>query len=206
MDLSRAMNEIKRLEEFNSGKNEYVNICKVLKEMVALPLMWTNDNNKLNYFVSNLKYLIENKPGTSLSDDVNFGIEELHKLNDSAFDDETQLQATNIIANMYSILVSMNKNQMNTLSFLYKIFNDQPLTPLTDNDDDWDEVGEVEGFKIYKHKRCDKVFKNERTNIISYTEGIVFVYDGKYIINEYSAVELKLPSMLPETQFINIKK
>ena len=66
-------------------------------------------------------------------------------------------------------------------------------------------VGEYDGFKIYVHKRCDKVYKNERTGDITYLEGIIFINEnGEQIVNQDSVIELKLPSMLPEPKFIQI--
>lgn len=203
MELEMMMNEIKLLKEYHN-KTEYDNICKILKEMVVLPSRWIYNIDLMTYFITNLSYMIDNKPGTSREDDVQYGIDIIKGINND-FDEEIQHQASLVLGKMYSVLISANKNHKVILELLYMLCVGRPLTPLTDTKDDWDEVGEYDGFKIFIHKRCDKVFKNERTGDITYLEGIVFVTkDGKYIINQDSVVELKLPSMLPEPKMLYI--
>jgi hypothetical protein len=203
MRLESMMNEIKLLKEYHN-KQEYDNICKILKEMVAAPSQWIHNIDLMTYFITNLLYMIDNKPGTSDEDDIQYAITLLNDIN-SDFDENIQHQASIIMGNMFSILLHANKNHKVILQLLYMLCIGRPLTPLTDNADDWDEVGEYDGFKIFVHKRCDKVYKNERTGDITYLEGIIFVTeDGNQIVNQESVVELKLPSMLPEPKFVKI--
>jgi len=203
MSLELMMKEIKLLKEFNN-KKEYDNICKILKEIIVIPSQWIYNIDIMMYFITNLAYMIDNRPNTSKEDDVQYGIEILNNI-ENDFPEEIQHQASLVLGKMYSVLISANKNHKVILQLLYMLCVGKPLTPLTDNKDDWDEVGEYDGFKIFMHKRCDKVFKNERTGTITYLEGIIFVNkDGEHIVNQQSVVELKLPSMLPEQKYVNI--
>lgn len=47
-----------------------------------------------------------------------------------------------------------------TLAVTEKLLRYQPLTPLTGEDDEWTEIAETDGVKLFQSKRCPSVFKN----------------------------------------------
>lgn len=206
MDYERALDEIKRLRDYHEGQINYINICKILKEMVLIPRKITDKKEVLIYILSQLITIVETKPGTDINDDIKHGQDMLKSIAEQTDEkDEYQKNVNNVIAEMYSIVLFDNKNEMNILKFLYMLYTDRPLTPLTDDLDEWEIIGKYDVFNIYKSKRCDKVFMDERTGKVTYTEGKIFITnDGKYVINEDSTVELKLPTMLPQTEYINL--
>lgn len=72
-----------------------------------------------------------------------------------------------------------------------------PLTPLTGEDDEWNEVGDQNGGPLYQNKRCPSVFKDkDRAYNI---EGIVFKdRDGSTWTNKDSHVTITFPYTVPD--------
>jgi len=48
----------------------------------------------------------------------------------------------------------------------------KPILPLSGNDDEWNEIGEEDGQKLYQNRRCSHVFK--RGDAAYDSQGIIF--------------------------------
>ena len=85
-----------------------------------------------------------------------------------------------------------------------KLANFEPLSPLTGEDDEWNEVG----TGVYQNKRCFHVFKsNNRFNGQAYdSEGKIFRHpDGGCYMNSESAVPITFP-YVPKREYVDAKK
>lgn len=50
-----------------------------------------------------------------------------------------------------------------TVAAFTRLVNCKPLTPLTGEDSEWNEVGAEVGVSIWQNKRCASVFKDSKT-------------------------------------------
>ena len=206
MNYEIAFNEIKRLKEQNEGKIEYENIYKILKEILAVTSSVTDNREILIYMLYQILEVWENRPKTNIEEDISYGQQSFRELEEMREKDDTVQKIVNVgMAEMYSILLFANVNQKVIFKYLNMLFTSKPLTPLTYDLKEWEAIGKYDEFNIYVNKRCDKVFMDERTKKVTYTEGKIFITENnEYIINEDSAVELKLPSLLPQTEYIKL--
>lgn len=78
----------------------------------------------------------------------------------------------------------------------------EPITPLTGEDDEWEEVDREDGVPTFQNRRCPRVFKK---NGQAYDiEGRVFqAADGLCYINGQSRVGVSFP-YTPTTEFVGV--
>ena len=92
------------------------------------------------------------------------------------------------------------------LGLLTKLLDYKPLSPLTGEDSEWEDVFEYGGDDMhYQNKRCSRVFKdkNGRTYDI---QGKVFIEpDGISYTSRDSIVDVIFP-YTPETQYVKVAK
>lgn len=99
------------------------------------------------------------------------------------------------------------------ISILEKLLRFEPLTPLTGDDSEWEDVSEMnDGIHLLQNKRCSRIFKDESGSYD--TEGIVFYTwfmdeDGnpqkQHFTNSESKVYVNFP-YTPVTLFEEIRQ
>ena len=84
---------------------------------------------------------------------------------------------------------------MRVIYLIDRLWNWKPLTPLTGEDDEWNEPGP----DIFQNKRCSAVFKKKKDGKAYWIDGIVFVEpDGhsSFTCSE-SKVDIEFPFTVP---------
>ena len=96
---------------------------------------------------------------------------------------------------------------------LEKLLRFEPLSPLTGEDWEWRDVGEMYGEPVWQNMRCSRVFKNS-TGAYD-TDGKVFVewsYDKEkddYVKSSYTSAESRVPvtfPYVPKTEYVEINR
>jgi hypothetical protein len=60
------------------------------------------------------------------------------------------------------------------ISCLKRLLSYKPLSPLTGEDDEWNEVSEISGYTQFQNKRCSSVFKDDKDGEAYDIQGKVF--------------------------------
>lgn len=91
------------------------------------------------------------------------------------------------------------------ISMLEKLLRFEPITPLTGEDDEWNDIGEMSGSPMWQNKRCSHVFKNADGRAYD-IQGKVFTDpDGFSYTSNKSKVFVTFP-YFPVTKFVKVKK
>lgn len=90
------------------------------------------------------------------------------------------------------------------LQLFHHVASFKPLTPLTGNDDEWNEVSEG----LLQNKRFPAIFKDLHTGKSYNSEGKLYRYKGNssYFLNKGSRVEIEFPYFVKEPEVIEIEK
>ena len=94
-------------------------------------------------------------------------------------------------------------------NLLCKLLDNKPLTQLTGEDDEWEDVSHYadmpKGAQL-QNKRCSAVFKEG--NRIYYLNGKAFSDDGgqSWYTNGNSFIDIVFPCDIPETEYIILDK
>ena len=89
--------------------------------------------------------------------------------------------------------------------YVLNIFNKlamyKPITPLTGDDSEWNEVGN----DMYQNNRCSAVFKDGKDGDAYWLDGNIFRdKDGCTFTNEHSRVKVVFPWVMPEPKIIDV--
>lgn len=88
------------------------------------------------------------------------------------------------------------------ISILQKLLRFEPLSPLTGEDDEWNEVG----TGIYQNNRLSRVFKEGKDGQAYDMHGKVFVEpNGACYTSRDSRVYIEFP-YVPHTEYVNVEK
>jgi len=88
-------------------------------------------------------------------------------------------------------------------SVLHKLFAQEPLTPLTGDDDEWNDISEMSDNPCFQNKRCSRVFKDKKGNAYD-VDGKVFVHpNGASYTSSESKTDVTFP-YLPHTEYIDV--
>lgn len=88
------------------------------------------------------------------------------------------------------------------ISILQKLLRFEPLSPLTGEDDEWNEVGDGH----YQNKRLSRVFKKGKDGQAYDNRGKVFVEpDGASYTSRDSCVYIEFP-YVPHTEYVKVEK
>ena len=134
-----------------------------------------------------------------------FAIDELKRIGMYESDDEMNNEMAEHILKMVKLFGEENHSGFSAayaVSILEKLLRFKPLSPLTGNDDEWNEITEEMGRKLYQNKRCSHVFKDE--NGAYDIDGKVFVEpNGASYTNRDSRVYVEFP-YTPKTEYVNV--
>ena len=83
------------------------------------------------------------------------------------------------------------------IHILEKVLRFQPISPLTGQDSEWNDVSEFSGMEtgtFFQNNRCSRVFKDITTNEVYDIEGIIWEdEDGCTFTNKQSHVPVTFP-------------
>lgn len=89
------------------------------------------------------------------------------------------------------------------LNIIERLLKYKPLTPLTGEDDEWEEVSISDTQKVLQNKRCPQVFKeiNETNGVVYDSEGKMFSSDNGHTWwhTSESRVNVTLPYSVPQS-------
>ena len=90
------------------------------------------------------------------------------------------------------------------LQCLEKLLRFKPLSPLTGEDDEWNDVTEISGMPHYQNKRCSSIFKDGKDGEAYYIRGKVFWEwvrdeDGNPYKSYYTCRDSRVPVTFPYT-------
>ena len=85
------------------------------------------------------------------------------------------------------------------ISFLQRLLNWKPLTPLTGGNEEWVDMSEFMGYEYYQNKRCGEIFKG-KDGLAYWSRGKVFSNDGgeSWYTNKDSKIEITFPFNVPD--------
>jgi hypothetical protein len=90
------------------------------------------------------------------------------------------------------------------LSLFKSLASFTPLSPLTGEDDEWNDVSEMSGSPMWQNKRYSAVFKEEN-GLVYNVDGKVFESpDGSRYTNRDSRVEVTFPYKIPERIVVKV--
>ena len=93
------------------------------------------------------------------------------------------------------------------ISILQKLLRFEPLSPLTGEDDEWNDVSDLfEDEEVYQNKRLSRVFKDGKDGQAYDNRGKVFVEpDGCCYTSRDSRVYIDFP-YTPKTEYVQVEK
>jgi hypothetical protein len=90
------------------------------------------------------------------------------------------------------------------INALTKLFRYEPLSPLTGDDDEWEEVGtRYGGEPLYQNKRCSRIFKDDSGTYD--IDGKVFIDKHGAFTNKDSRVYITFP-YTPTTEYVYLEE
>ena len=91
------------------------------------------------------------------------------------------------------------------INILQKLLQWEPLSPLTGEDDEWNNVSEYSEGETYQNKRLSRVFKNGKDGRAYDINGKVFVEpNGASYTSRDSFVYIEFP-YVPKTEYVNVE-
>jgi len=78
-----------------------------------------------------------------------------------------------------------------TLAIIKKVLAFEPVTPLTGDDDEWNDIAEINGGPLWQNNRCSRVFKE--------ADGSVYDIEGKVFREPSGACFTSRDSRVPVT-------
>ena len=91
------------------------------------------------------------------------------------------------------------------INILKKLLRFEPLSPLTGEDDEWNDVSEYSGYEHYQNKRLSRVFKKGKDGQAYDIQGKVFVEpDGVTYTSRDSCVDIEF-HYTPKTEYVNVE-
>ena len=91
------------------------------------------------------------------------------------------------------------------INILQKLLQWEPLSPLTGEDDEWNNVSEYSEGETYQNKRLSRVFKKGKDGRAYDIHGKVFVEpNGSSYTSSDSFVYIEFP-YVPKTEYVNVE-
>lgn len=212
MNMGWAINEINLLREYYNDRPEFKNICKALKDIVLSYSKFDTSYNSTLYISEQIVELYRNTKGMEKELALEFCKDHLKELQKQANRSDTnpdiQAKVNNVIIQIMTILILVNKNSNVIFNYARMLLEYRPLTPITDNIDEWENVSDYFPDKriVFQNKRARNVFMYKYNDDIE-----VKMIDAKYFsfnngenweLNDASSMRLKLPTMVPRSEYI----
>lgn len=89
-------------------------------------------------------------------------------------------------------------------NMFHKLANYETLSPLTGNDDEWNDVSDISGEMLFQNNRDSRVFKNDDGAF--FTEAIVWQDDVYHFSNKDSNRYIKSFPFTPKTFYVKVDK
>ncbi len=84
-----------------------------------------------------------------------------------------------------------------------KLARFEPLTPLTGEDDEWDNVSQISDDPLFQNKRCPHVFKDKDGTAYDIVGKIFRHADGVCFTNRKSRVPVTFP-YVPKREYVDV--
>lgn len=134
-----------------------------------------------------------------------YAIDELTRIGMYGSDDEMNDMMCEHILKMVDVFAEEGHSGFSAeyaTSILQKLLRFEPLSPLTGEDDEWNEVD----TEVYQNKRLSRVFKEGKDGQAYDIHGKVFVEpDGCSYTSRDSSVYIEFP-YTPKTEYVNVEK
>ena len=133
-----------------------------------------------------------------------FAETELKRLEDLCQDDNEALELQKHITSDVMQIVDTFSNQQHSgfsadylLNIMERVLRYKPLTPLTGNDDEWEDCSQY-GMEDMQNKRCPSVFKRP-DGTAYWVEGKIFSDNGgkTWYTSKDSRVDIEFPFSVP---------
>lgn len=132
---------------------------------------------------------------------IKFAKEEMQRLWPEETREDIQKEACNCVLDLIETFSKQSHSGLSgnyVLNIFEKLVRFKPISPLTGNDDEWNEVDKETDFE--QNKRCGSVFRKNHDNSTAYNiEGNVFVdQDGVSFTNYMSKAPVVFPYTVPD--------
>ena len=143
--------------------------------------------------------------------DIDFCKNYLTDLYNKSKDVTKQALVNNIIIQIMTILILVKKNSEAIFNYTIMLLDSRPLTLITDDKDEWENVSNVfcDRRIVFQNKRASNVYMYKWNDDdimpeIKMIDAIFYSNDGgsTWQIRDDSAILLKLPTMIPRSQFV----
>ena len=210
MDINWAINEINLLQEYYKENKAFKNICKSLKDIVVIFNSFEIESHVKLYVSNQIVYLHDNLTGDK-DKDIDFCKKYLTDLYNKSKDVTKQALVNNIIIQIMTILILVKKNSEAIFNYTIMLLDGRPLTPITDDKNEWENVSSVfcDRRIVFQNKRASNVYMykwndDDLMPEIKMIDAIFYSNDGgsTWQIRDDSAILLKLPTMIPRSQFV----
>lgn len=88
------------------------------------------------------------------------------------------------------------------IDILLKLASFKTLSPLTGNDDEWNDVSEMSGYTLFQNNRDISVFKDE--NGCFCVDAVVWIREDGSFTNKNSIGYIKAFPFAPKTFYVNV--
>jgi hypothetical protein len=134
----------------------------------------------------------------------NYAIDELTRIGMYGSDDEMNRMMCDHILKMVDVFTEEGHSGFSAeyaINILQKLLRWEPLSPLTGEDDEWEEYEDG----TFQNKRLSRVFKYGKDGKAFDIRGKVFVYpDGCSYTSRDSTVYIEFP-YIPKTEYVNVE-
>lgn len=124
-------------------------------------------------------------------------------------DDDMQKQMCNDLLELLETFSKQGHSGMSAtycLAYFDKLARFHPITPLTGNEDEWEEVDDGSGGIMYQNKRDSSIVKNEDGKAF-WVEGKIFREpDGSTYTSRESRVEITFPWTRQEPEIVDVEE
>lgn len=211
MNKNWAINEIDLLKEYFSERKSYKNICKALKDIVIAYSSFETSLSTTMYISNQIQYLYENTKGKDQDDALDLCKEHLKELYNQIENEEgkeIQAKVNNIIIQIMAILLLVKKNSEVIYNYALLLLENRPLTPITEDLNEWENVSSYfdTNYLVFQNKRASNVYMYKYNDEIEVKmiDAYYFSFNNgeTWDLTEDSGLKLKLPTMVPRSEFI----
>ena len=180
-----------------------------MKDIVKIITSFKIETHVKMYVSNQIVYLHDNLTGDK-DKDIDFCKKYLTDLYNKSEDVTKQALVNNIIIQIMTILILVKKNSEAIFNYTIMLLDGRPLTPISYDKNEWENVSSVfcDRRIVFQNKRASNVYmykwNDDEKPEIKMIDGIFYSNDGgnTWDIRDDSAILLKLPTMIPRSQFV----